>query len=31
MNQKGEPVFTVTSHLFVATEEEVAHSLIDRA
>ena len=31
MNQKGEPVFTVTSHLFVATEEEVAHSFTDRA
>jgi len=29
-NQKGEPVFTVTNHLFVATEEEQSDLLSDR-
>jgi acyl dehydratase len=30
-NQKGEPVFAVTSHLFVATEEGEAGAFADRA
>jgi acyl dehydratase len=30
-NQKGQPVFAVTSHLFAATEDEESGILTDRA